>query len=112
MKLSSFLFTVYAMLCNFSDFFHVHVYSMSVNMDKFKTNRFLAINPGPRKRKRVLLKDGRPVTEPRVKEKGVKARASKVTPLGARLSFSTRLSSGRAPEKAPPQKQLKKMLET
>lgn len=43
---------------------------MSATMEKFKTNRFLTVALAPRKRRRALLKDGKPVTKTRGKRKG------------------------------------------
>lgn len=54
----------------------------------------------------------RPVTEPRVKEKGANARPFIIILLTIGPSLSTRSFAGRASERAPPQKQLKKISES
>lgn len=82
---------------------------MSANMKKFKTNRFPTVDLASRKRKKILLKDGRPITHAGVKEKGADAGVSGVVTSSARSSLSARSSGGQAPKKASLQKQMKRI---
>lgn len=101
------------MLCYVTspDFFHMEAYSMSVNMENFKINRFPSVNSASKKRKRVLLKDGKPVTEPRKKEKSINVGPFGIGPSGTEPSSSTRSATSHVPKRVPIQKQLKKMSE-
>lgn len=91
---------------------------MSANMEKFNLNRFPCVALALRKRKKVLSKDGRPVTEPGVKKRAsggmaLDASSFRVLQLGAHGigSMKMHVDSFRvwATKKEPPKKQLKKM---
>lgn len=77
-------------------------------MEKFKTNRFPSLTSTPKMRKRVLLKDGKPVTQPGEKEKEKRNAGAVQSGAGSSGAGSSR---GRTVDKALSQKQLKKMFE-
>lgn len=104
----SFVLFAYFILCNFADPFLVQSISLSGNMEKFKSNKFPSLTPAPKKRKKVLLRNGKPVTQLGVKEKKGKYAGATQSSVGSLKAGSSR---GRSANKASPNKQFKKMSE-
>lgn len=96
----------------------MQAYSLSANMDKFKTNRFPGVDPTPMRKRRVLLNNRKPMTKQGIKEKGSKsaipgAKSSGVSQANSGPSGVVKPSigsdRGRVLEKEPLKKQQKRM---